>query len=106
MKFEADITFRNKVYEITKEIPRGKVATYGQIARLSGKPNASRAVGQLMRNNPHAPIVPCHRVVGFDGRLTGYSDGNGVSTKKQMLLDEGVVFIGEKVDLLRFQWKV
>ncbi len=98
------MTFREKVYEITKHIPRGKVATYGQIAKLAGKPKAARAIGLFMRTNPHAPIVPCHRVVASDGKLTGYSGEGGVKKKREMLISEGVQFKGDKVDLLRFQW--
>lgn len=96
--------FREKVYEITKKIPVGKVATYGQVARLAGNPKASRAVGQFMKTNPYAPAVPCHRVVGFGGKLTGYSSGKGVATKKKMLWAEGVLFIGDRVNLLGSQW--
>lgn len=99
------MTFREKVYQITKEIPCGKVATYGQIARLCGKPKAARAVGLFMKTNPNAPIVPCHRVVAFDGKLTGYSAGDGVKTKRKMLIKEGVKFTGEKVDLTISWWK-
>lgn len=98
------MTFREKVYKITKSIPRGKVATYGQIARLSGSPRAARAVGGFMRNNPYAPTVPCHRVVSVDGKLTGYSLGEGVRTKKMMLVDEGVRFDKDKVDLEESLW--
>lgn len=102
--------FREKVYRIVSEIPKGKVATYGQVARLAGNPKAARAVGVLMKNNPYAPakspafrraglIVPCHRVVASDGSLTGYSGIGGIEGKRKMLREEGVVFRGEKVDL-------
>jgi methylated-DNA-protein-cysteine methyltransferase related protein len=93
------------VYEIAKKIPQGKVATYGQIARLAGNPKASRAVGYFMKMNPFAPLVPCHRVVGFDGKLTGYSGGDGLETKKEMLVEEGVIFSGEKINLKKSLWK-
>lgn len=93
------MTFKEKVYKIAKKIPRGKVATYGQLAALAGNVKAARAVGTIMKNNPFAPEVPCHRVVGWDGRLTGFSAGKGVSTKKEMLEKEGVSFKGNKVDL-------
>ncbi len=96
--------FRERVYQITKKIPQGKVATYGQIARLAGSPKAARAVGMCMKTNPNAPIVPCHRVVASDGSLTGYSAGDGIVTKKAMLLAEGVFFNKEKVDLTHSQW--
>lgn len=96
--------FREQVYEITKKIPKGKVVTYGQIAALVGNARASRAVGMCMRTNPNAPHTPCHRVVASDGSLTGYSAGEGISTKKSMLLEEGVKFNGDKVDLSQSQW--
>jgi len=95
--------FRDKIYALTKQIPLGKVATYGQLARLAGNPQAARAVGMLMKMNPDAPNTPCHRVVAANGGLTGYS-GGGVSTKKEMLLSEGVSFKGDKVDLAISKW--
>jgi len=97
--------FTEKVYALTRTIPRGKVATYGQLAALAGSPGAARAVGGVMRTNPDIPKTPCHRVVAADGSLTGYSAGHGVSTKKKMLLDEGVAFKGTKVDLSKSLWK-
>lgn len=100
MNNKADI-FKNKVYEFCRKIPRGKVATYGQIARLAGNAKAARAVGALMRMNPDAPQTPCHRVVAGDGALTGYSGKNGLVGKKEMLTLEGVFFKGERVDLAK-----
>ncbi|PIU03757.1 6-O-methylguanine DNA methyltransferase [Candidatus Shapirobacteria bacterium CG08_land_8_20_14_0_20_39_18] len=82
-------SFREKIYSLTRQIPKGKVATYGQLAKMAGKPKAVRAVGILMKNNPDAPSVPCHRVVGSDGNLTGYSADKGISTKKELLMKEG-----------------
>jgi O-6-methylguanine DNA methyltransferase len=97
--------FRQKVYEITKQIPKGKVATYGQVAKLAGSLRAARAVGLFMKTNENAPIVPCHRVVASDGKLTGYSGKNGIEGKRKMLMEEGVKFKGEKVDLRLSQWQ-
>lgn len=97
--------FRDRVYKLTQKIPKGKVTTYGQIARLAGKPKASRAVGMFMKINSHAPQVPCHRVVGKDGSLTGYFGKGGIKTKKEMLIQEGVRFKNGKVDLLKSQWQ-
>jgi O-6-methylguanine DNA methyltransferase len=97
--------FKEKVYKICSSIPKGKVATYGQIAELAGKPKAARAVGVLMKTNPDAPIVPCHRVVGSQGELTGYSGKGGLTQKKKMLLQEGVYFKKNKVDLSVSKWK-
>jgi methylated-DNA-protein-cysteine methyltransferase-like protein len=98
-------TFTAKVYSIAKQIPKGKVVTYGQLAKLAGSPGAARAVGMCMKHNPDMPTIPCHRVVSSTGALTGYSAGEGVSTKKQMLLQEGVTFINNRVDLAKSLWK-
>lgn len=97
-------SFGTKIYELTRRIPEGKVATYGQLARLAGKPKAARAVGGLMRANTDAPRTPCHRVVAKNGSLTGYSGLGGISGKKKMLLTEGVIFTGNKVNLTRSLW--
>ena len=96
--------FKETIYVLAKKIPKGKVATYGQLARLAGSPDAARAVGMCMKTNPNAPIVPCHRVVASNGALTGYSAG-GVHVKKKMLQDEGISFIGDRVDLGVSLWK-
>lgn len=73
--------FADKVYELCKKIPSGKVSTYGEIAKaLQSSP---RAVGQALRCNPYAPIVPCHRVVKSDGRLGGFM---GETTGKEIKL--------------------
>ena len=98
------MTFKEKIYSLTLQIPKGKVATYGQLAKLAGKPKAARAVGGFMRTNPNAPHTPCHRVVAADGTLTGYSAKGGLVKKRMMLLTEGVFFTGEKVDLSRSLW--
>jgi O-6-methylguanine DNA methyltransferase len=96
--------FKNKVYQWTRKIPKGKVATYGQIARLAGKLKATRAVGIFMKNNPDAPNIPCHRVVGADGSLTGYSAKGGIAQKKKMLQREGVCFKDNKINLSISCW--
>jgi methylated-DNA-[protein]-cysteine S-methyltransferase len=76
--------FQRQVWAITRAIPRGQTRTYGQVARLAGRPvGAARAVGQAMARNPWPVVVPCHRVVGHDGRLTGF--GGGTTMKQEML---------------------
>ena len=97
--------FRNRVYKVVSQIPKGKVATYGQVAKLAGNSKTARAVGWLMKTNPHAPKVPCHRVIGSDGQLVGYSARKGLVTKKQLLVSEGVVFKRERIDLKMCLWK-
>ncbi len=99
------MTFRDRVYQWCDQIPKGRVATYGQLAKLAGNAKAARAAGLCMKTNPNAPETPCHRVVAADGSLTGYSAGEGIATKKKMLLSEGVAFKGEKVDLTKSLWK-
>jgi methylated-DNA-[protein]-cysteine S-methyltransferase len=75
--------FQKQVWSITRSIARGQTRTYGGIACEAGSPGSARAVGQAMARNPWPPIVPCHRVVGHDGRLTGF--GGGLEMKRQML---------------------
>jgi len=99
------MNFKEKIYRLCSSIPKGKVATYGQLAKLAGKPKAARAVGVFMKNNPDAPIVPCHRVVASDGKLTGYSGIGGIAQKKKILLKEGVTFKNNKVNLALSKWK-
>lgn len=80
--------FSSKVYEIIKKIPKGKVATYSQVAKLAGNPKTARAVGLALKRNPTPIIVPCHRVIFANGFLGGYSAG--FSKKIKLLKNEGV----------------
>jgi methylated-DNA-[protein]-cysteine S-methyltransferase len=90
------MTFNEKVWALTARIPRGQVTTYGEIARAL-RTKGYRAVGNALNRNPYAPAVPCHRVVGSDGGLTGFA--GGVAAKRRMLAGEGIVLINGKVDL-------
>lgn len=78
--------FQQRVWAITRAIPRGQTRSYGQVARQAGS-CAARAVGQAMARNPWPVVVPCHRVLGSDGSLTGF--GGGLEMKKKMLEMEG-----------------
>jgi methylated-DNA-[protein]-cysteine S-methyltransferase len=80
--------FQRRVWAITRTIPRGQTRSYGEVARQAGT-CAARAVGQAMARNPWPVLVPCHRVVGSDGSLTGF--GGGVDMKRRMLEMEGVM---------------
>lgn len=82
---------RGLVYELLKQVPKGRVTTYGALARAVGHPDSARAIGALMRSNPYAPAVPCHRVVYSDGRLGGYGGMKGAGRKARMLAKEGVM---------------
>lgn len=94
------IQFDVKVYEALKIIPRGKVVTYADIARYLKNPHAARAVGNALNRNPHAPRVPCHRVVRSDGSIGGYAFGP--KKKIEILKGEGVKIMKHKVDLKKF----
>jgi methylated-DNA-[protein]-cysteine S-methyltransferase len=88
--------FREKVYILTRKIPKGKITTYKDIAKKLGT-KAYRAVGNALRNNPYAPEVPCHRVVCSDGSVGGYK-GKMNSKKKILLLKkEGITIKKGKV---------
>ena len=80
--------FREKVIEVVKNIPKGSVMTYGEVARLSGSPKAARAVGNIMKSN-YLKDVPCHRVVRRDGKIGDYNRG-GSGVKRKILKKEGV----------------
>jgi len=84
--------FAKRVLCLTIKIPRGFVTTYGDIARLLGEKKYSRAVANVLSENPIPLAIPCHRVIYFDGRLGGYSAEGGIRTKKQLLEREGVRF--------------
>lgn len=79
--------FTADVLRACSQIRWGDVVSYGDLARLAGHPGTARAVGQVMRRNPVAPFVPCHRVVGADGSLTGF--GGGLALKTRLLELEG-----------------
>lgn len=95
------MSFIEKVWAKTACIPRGRVTTYAELAR-SLNSRAYRAVGLAMNRNPHAPRVPCHRVVGSDGRLVGYA--GGLDKKRRMLEEEGVTFHGDRVNLAQHRF--
>ncbi len=86
--------FHRKVYEVARTIAPGRTMTYGEIARRLGVPHESREVGQALGRNPVAIIVPCHRVLGADGKMGGFSANGGVSTKRRMLEIEGAAAVG------------
>jgi methylated-DNA-protein-cysteine methyltransferase-like protein len=97
--------FFQKVYIMVKKVPRGKVATYGQIARLCGSPHASRAVGYALHVNPEPGIIPCHRIVNRFGGLASAFAFGGQVVQKRLLEKEGIkVDVNYIVDLNKFKW--
>ncbi len=99
------MTFAEDVYETVKKIPEGSVATYGQIALMSGHRGAARAVGNALHVNPYPGVVPCHRVVNSQGRLAAGFAFGGADVQARLLTAEGVEVKGSAVDLRRFQWR-
>ncbi len=94
--------FTTRVLAVVRRIPPGRVATYGDVARLAGRAGAARAVGNIMRQS-RAPDVPCHRVVAAGGRLGGY--GGQEMLKRALLMAEGIPFTGFRIrhlDTVRF----
>ena len=92
-----------KIYEVVKTIPEGKVATYGQVAVLAGDPRWARVVGYALHVNPYPGIIPCHRVVNREGRVApGFAFG-GEGVQRQLLETEGVVFESDgRIDLEKY----
>lgn len=89
-----------KIYKIVSRIPKGKVLTYKKVAELAGIKNP-RIVGFAMHANKDIKLIPCHRVVGITGKLTGYARG-GIKRKKEILEKEGVYFLDDQtVDLAK-----
>lgn len=80
------MTFAESVYAVVRKIPRGETRTYKQVAEAAGRPNAFRAVGNILNKN-HDPAVPCHRVIRSDGKAGGYN--RGAARKIERLRDEG-----------------
>ena len=81
--------FQKKVWQALKNIPKGETLTYGQLAEQIGAPNAVRALGVAIGRNPISIIIPCHRVIGSSGLLTGYA--GGVDRKRWLLEHEGAL---------------
>ncbi len=93
------MNFYDEVYELCKKIPKGKVSTYKEIGKAMNS-RAYRAVGQALRNNPYAPIVPCHRVLNSKGELYGFNgkmNNKNLKDKEKLLLKEGVKVKNNKV---------
>jgi len=96
--------FTARVLTTVRRIPPGRVATYGDVAALAGKPRAARAVGNIMREC-RRPDVPCHRVIAAGGRLGGY--GGSEVLKRSLLVAEGVPVSGSRVrELDRVRWNI
>ena len=101
------MTVFEKIYSVVAQVPKGKVATYGQIAMLVGNPRWARVVGYALHVNPDPAVIPCHRIVNRDGRLAPAFAFGGENAQRRLLENEGVTFTEDgKVDLQRHRWIV
>jgi methylated-DNA-[protein]-cysteine S-methyltransferase len=91
LDLERMTSFQANVLQAARRIPAGSVRTYGEVAKTIGKPRASRAVGQALGRNPLPIVIPCHRVIGSDGSLGGYSGSGGLESKRYLLTLEGAL---------------
>lgn len=93
------------IYDVIHQIPKGRVASYGQVAALSGNRRWARVVGYALHAVPHGSDIPWHRVVKKNGEVFGGADSSGGRYQTELLLGEGVGFIDGCVDMKRFQWQ-
>ncbi|MBQ9189032.1 MAG: MGMT family protein [Clostridia bacterium] len=104
VKQNTDSTF-NRIYAVVKRIPRGKVATYGQVARLAGNPRWARVVGYALHVNPDPDGIPCYRVVNRDGRPSPAFAFGGFQEQVYLLEKDGVEFNSDgNVIMVKYQW--
>lgn len=99
------IQISKSVYKILTLIPKGKVLTYGTLAKLCGISKGARVVGNILHKNPDAPQIPCHRVVTKDGRMGSHYKLGGPSEQERRLKAEGVEIINGKVNLEKHLWQ-
>ena len=92
------------IYAVVRKIPRGRVATYGQIAALAGNPRWSRVVGYALHVNPEPGVIPCHRVVNRFGEVSSAFAFGGANMQVELLESEGVEFSDGRVDLAKYLW--
>ena len=96
-----------RIYEVVKNIPKGKVATYGQVAFLAGNPHWARVVGYALHNNPDPSSIPCHRVVNRDGKVAEVYAFGGGTVQRQLLKAEGITFKPDgRIDLKKYAIKI
>ena len=97
---------RERIYQAVRRIPRGRVATYGQIAELAGIPRHPRQVGYALHALPEGRPLPWHRVVNAQGTISPRGDSDWVKIQRSLLEDEGVEFgPGDRIDLARYRWR-
>lgn len=93
------------IYNVVKQIPKGTVATYGQVASLAGNKRWGRVVGYALHANPDPAHIPCHRVVNREGAVSEAFAFGGGNRQVELLREEGVEVVDKKVDLEKYRWK-
>lgn len=99
-----DLNTFEKIYQVVKRIPKGKVATYGQVAAYAGNPHWSQVVGYALHSNPDPENIPCFRVVNRFGELSSAFAFGGINVQQQLLEAEGIEVNDGKVELSRYLW--
>lgn len=93
------------IYEVVRQIPKGRVASYGQVAALAGNRRWSRVVGYALHVNPDPDGIPCYRVVTKDGRVSEAFAFGGGNRQVELLMADGVEFVDGHVDMENYQWE-
>ena len=99
---ESDI---QAIYLVLHAIPKGKVATYGQIASVAGLPGKARMIGKLLSQLPEGSKIPWHRVINAAGKISFPEGSDGYAKQKKRLVKEGIVFKGQRINLKDYQWQ-
>ncbi len=94
-----------KIYEVVKRIPKGRVASYGTVAAMAGNPRWSRVVGYALHSNPQPKIIPCHRVVTKNGEVSKAFAFGGENMQRLLLSEEGIEFLPDgRIDMKKHEW--
>ena len=101
----ADADWYRNVWKVVSEIPSGHVLTYGEVARLSGRAGAARRVSQALRRAPRGMQLPWHRVINSQGKISFPEDSGGWIQQKDLLENEGVIFLKGRINLDRFGYR-
>ena len=100
-----NLTLRQRIFTIVKEIPKGYIATYGQVANLAGLPGYARVVGQTLSKLPRDTQLPWHRVISAAGKISVLEDSESFLEQKKRLLNEGITFTKTRINLKEYQWQ-
>ena len=100
-----NLTLCQRIFTIVNEIPKGYIATYGQVANLAGLPGYARVVGQTLSKLPSDTQLPWHRVISATGKISVLEDSESFLEQKKRLLNEGITFTKTRINLKEYQWQ-